>query len=227
MTDEPQRPAEAGEQPPDTAEEASQAKDAEDAEASVPDTDPEAPPEDDEEEGESAGRPSRSGSYVEGLAARRNGSAIACVGCLSALVLGMLASILLFAVSTKNGSLPEPLRQGEIATCAHQMEELTAALQRFRNKHDSYPPHLQDLWPDFLTDESILWCPADEARKGPTSYDYLRPAPDAPSTDIVLKCRFHATRVSQLTLAATLGGEILHLRPDEKSPFQRAGDKKN
>ncbi len=213
MASEPERPLAASEETPHTNEK----PDSESADTDSPVEDKPAADIDD--------LPVRSSARISSssaLASRRNRTAIACVGCVSAVVLGMLAAILMFAVSTKNGTLPEPLRQGEIARCSDQMQRLTDALHRYRNKNDVYPQQLQDLWPDFLTDQSILWCPADDARKGPTSYHYIRPSPDAPDSDIVLKCDFHSTARSRLTLAATLGGEILHLRETDPSLRQPA-----
>ena len=147
-------------------------------------------------------------SFTERQSTRRNGTALACVGCLSAVVLGVLAAILLFAIDSKSGRLPEPLRLGEIAQCSLQLTELAGALNRYHVKNDSYPRKLDDLYPDFLTSSSIMFCPSDAARKGSTSYKYTQPKADAPLSTIAITCLWHTSSSIKITLDARLDSEV-------------------
>lgn len=152
---------------------------------------------------------SRDSSYSDSNSARRNGTAIACVGCLSAIVLGMLASILLFAVTSKSGKLPTPLRQADIAQCSLQLKELTEAMDRYKVSKGEYPKDISELYPDFLNSKSTLYCPSDLARKGKTSYVYIQPKPDAKSSTKVLFCKWHNTQKIKMDLEAALNGDVI------------------
>lgn len=123
--------------------------------------------------------------------APESGRTMACVGCLAALVLAGLASLLLFAIASRDSVPPVLEEWSQRQACIERMAELSQALGRYHNRHQEYPKKLQDLSPEFLPGRTTLRCPLDKAPPGETSYVYIRPKPDAPEDTVVVRCRLH------------------------------------
>jgi hypothetical protein len=77
------------------------------------------------------------------------------------------------------------------AICIEQSQEIAAALNRFATKNDQYPEKLEELYPRFIEKKSVLHCPLDKSAPDAVSYEYHRPAMDAPDDTVVLICRRH------------------------------------
>jgi len=135
---------------------------------------------------------------------------MACVGCLAAVVLGMLATLLIVATMTRQGGIPEPFRSlSDINRCQQNLTELTSALQRYEIRNKAYPERLTDLYPDYLKSDAVLWCPIDHAHLGGTSYIYRQPAADAPPATVVIRClRHEPSKEVRVILGARLDGKI-------------------
>lgn len=78
----------------------------------------------------------------------------------------------------------------QMVLCSKNMQEIHAALVRYEIRNKTYPSDLRELVPDFLPNKSVLHCPADSSTIE-VSYTYMKPAPGAPDTTIVLSCDRH------------------------------------
>ncbi len=135
---------------------------------------------------------------------------MACVGCLAALLLCMLALLLFMAVTTKDGSLTNLYNAWlNVEKCRRNLTELGPALTRYHNRNGEYPEKLEQLYPDYLNSQDILWCPTDKERSGPAGYTYKRPKADAPGSTIALQCHRHKpTRDQSITLNLRLDSNV-------------------
>lgn len=70
-------------------------------------------------------------------------------------------------------------------------QDVAGALERYVRKNDEYPASLEDLYPNFLEDKSVLHCPADPSPKDTVSYEYTRPDMDDPASTVVVECKHH------------------------------------
>lgn len=155
------------------------------------------------------------------LSSRRNGRTMACLGCLAISVLSALAVILVFAVTARN--IPKPWQYlTYVGECKENMEKLTGALRRYHVKNDHYPEKIEDLYPDFLGASKALVCPAaNSPNTGHSSYEYIKPKPDAPGSTIVLRCYKHMPNKDiRVVLEAYLDGAVR----DNTSPVIAPGN---
>ncbi|MGQ9807143.1 MAG: hypothetical protein ACUVSM_07650 [Armatimonadota bacterium] len=153
---------------------------------------------------------------------RTAGRSMACIGCLAALLLCVLAVLLFLAVSSRDGSLSRLYRSWmQVETCRRNLVELGAALQRYHNRHRAYPEKLEMLYPDFLKTDSVLRCPANEDGKKPAGYRYFRPTDATPPDAAVIRCDLHAPAGQQkVVLILRMDGrvEVQNERPARTSP---------
>jgi hypothetical protein len=85
---------------------------------------------------------------------------------------------------------------------------LQGALQRYRYREGTYPPSLEDLYPDFVTRHSVFHCPADPSPASNISYRYRRPFPAAPADTIILTCEHHSLPGVRIRLLLPIEGGI-------------------
>ncbi len=138
---------------------------------------------------------------------------MACVGCLAALLLCVLAALLFLAVSSRDGSLSRLYRSWmQVETCRRNLVELGAALQRYHNRNREYPETLDRLYPDFLKTDSVLRCPADEGKEKSSGYRYFRPTDATPPDATVIRCDRHSPAGQQKV--------VLNLRKDGRVDVQ-------
>src|SRR5947209_13961104 len=54
-----------------------------------------------------------------------------------------------------------PVPSDDAATCTKHLEAIGRALEAYQKEKKELPPHLSDLYPQYLTDKALLHCPAD------------------------------------------------------------------
>jgi len=143
-------------------------------------------------------------------AIRTAGRSMACVGCLAALLLCVLAVLLFLAVSSRDGSLSRLYRSWmDVETCRRNLIELGAALQRYHNRNGTYPERLEMLYPDFLKTDSVLRCPAEAGDGKPRGYRYFRPTDATPPDAVVIRCDLHSPAGQQkVVLLLRMDGRV-------------------
>ena len=102
-------------------------------------------------------------------------------------------------------------------TTDQQMQDIHAALLRYRAKNGHYPKTLNELSPKFLADQSVLHSPLDN-NAGPShiSYKSVKPSPKAPPSTEAF-CISYTMNLGMATpggglqefLAETLGGKMI------------------
>jgi D-alanyl-D-alanine carboxypeptidase len=63
--------------------------------------------------------------------------------------------------------MEETARDAAIQACTEHLRAIHHALDRYQHDHRELPPHLSDLYPDYLADEQLLHCPADASPGSP------------------------------------------------------------
>jgi len=96
-------------------------------------------------------------------------------------------------------------------TCTQHAQTISFALDRYATKNGKYPQKLDELYPDYIEDKSILLCPLDKHPDGGSSYTYTRPSLDAPGDTIILTCKRHIIFPGQppMLVAVTKDGQVL------------------
>ncbi|NLC56345.1 MAG: hypothetical protein GX774_05865 [Armatimonadetes bacterium] len=113
---------------------------------------------------------------------------------LVALLLVALLSISYFAVMMATEGGASFMAQAQrLKECGHQrMLPLAAAAERYRRGEGKYPERIEDVFPVYLAEEQMLYCPLDTA--GPdakrSSFTYQPPEPDKPNVPL-LECPHH------------------------------------
>lgn len=128
----------------------------------------------------------------------------------------MLGAMLAVAIYSRKGSIPEPFHSlARVQECTQNLTELSAALTRYHNKNGSYPARLEDLYPDFLQNSRVLWCPAAvRDRSAGSSYRYRRPASDAAPKFVAVGCYDHTMRTGRVVLEVRLDGSVANRHED-------------
>lgn len=142
--------------------------------------------------------------------ARHSGRTMACVGCLAAMLLAMLAVMLFFAITARNGTMQRLYETWvNVERCRQNMVELGDALERYHNRNDKYPAKLDDLYPDYLNEDDVLWCPTVKARPQQSNYVYRRPKANAEDSTIAVQCFRHVPPGNEnIVLSLRLNGSI-------------------
>lgn len=103
-------------------------------------------------------------------------------------VLAALAIPVLFWLSHMVMKVP---RLRNFALCTIQVEEIGGALNRYAKMYDRYPDTIDELYPRFIENKSVLHCPSDSSKTDKTSYQYAKPSLDAPADKIMVTCTRH------------------------------------
>ena len=97
---------------------------------------------------------------------------------------------------------------GDTAECEANLVEIQGALDRFESAHDGdYPDSLDELVPVYLSDKSVLTCPAQERGAG-GGYVYTKPKRSDPGSTVVIRCRHRLTEGMPFTMVLRKNGEI-------------------
>ena len=78
-----------------------------------------------------------------------------------------------------------------VEECRANLKKIKDAIESYQEDHkDQYPQTLSDLYPDYIENSSVFWCPGDSDSKKPAkiespedaliSYSYNPPRPDSP-----------------------------------------------
>ncbi len=117
--------------------------------------------------------------------------------------------------------------------CKSNMMAISAALQRYYWPNETYPDNLDALRKDYLKEPGVLRCPADKSPGRKPSYDYIKPAPNAPGNAIVLSCdRHRGSFGKRIRFTVTKDGEwdvgyaedALRISPPQKQRRPQSGD---
>ena len=132
-------------------------------------------------------------AYQPGPPARR-GPSCWVVGGVSCLVVFLAAAALIGIAAYKVARSPEVQKLGqsfkgmmgnlqEAVACKPHMEDIRAAIVRYRGKYGKYPDNLGQLVPEFLSERSVLHCPIDPV-KDPShvTYRYYKPTDATPGS---------------------------------------------
>ncbi|MDH7480850.1 MAG: hypothetical protein QHH26_02590 [Armatimonadota bacterium] len=117
---------------------------------------------------------------------------IGAISCLVLVFVIIVGSYWLYRVIASNPAFKKGIEEAKaMAQCTVQLQELHRALERYYAKNGKYPSSLGELYPDYLEDKKILYCPSDKAHSGESSYIYYPPSPKTPDSAVVLECRRH------------------------------------
>ncbi|MDI6826875.1 MAG: hypothetical protein QME62_00150 [Armatimonadota bacterium] len=117
---------------------------------------------------------------------------IGAISCLVLVLVIIIGSYWLYRVIASNPAFKKGFEEVKaMATCTAQLQEIYRALERYNQKNGRYPSSLGELYPDYLENRKILFCPSDKSPSGQSSYVYYPPSPNAPSDTIILECRHH------------------------------------
>jgi hypothetical protein len=89
---------------------------------------------------------------------------------------------------------PEKKSMAEETVCTQHLQAMSLALEAYRHDHGELPPHLQDLFPQYIADPVVFHCPADPSPSSgtpphppiPVSYAYEMSADPAPADGLQL-----------------------------------------
>lgn len=140
------------------------------------------------------------------------------VTCLVLLVVFVLIAIWAFRAMVHNPAFKQAFTGVKLATeCQLHLQSTSGdqdiyhALDRYKTRYGKYPQKLDELYPTFLKDRSVLHCPADTRPNDVISYEYTPPAVNASGTTVVVECKRHVLQEGQppLVLKLCKNGEIL------------------
>lgn len=103
-------------------------------------------------------------------------------------VIAAVVALGLVGVLIYTFSLPQ---MRDLRQCQSNMMAVGAALQRYHDVNNEYPPDLAALEGEYLKDSSVLQCPLAETREGEPSFIYHRPGPGAEDSFEMLVCECH------------------------------------
>lgn len=111
--------------------------------------------------------------------------------------------------------------------CRSNMEELGAAITRYKDVNNKYPEKLSDLKKEYLKDTSVLRCPLDKNKDNDTSYVYHRPGPGAKGTFVMLECDRHRPRrdMPKIKLKLLKNGTVISQTPSYKEMLKEIEEK--
>ena len=116
------------------------------------------------------------------------------ITCLVVVVVGIAFAALAAFVILRNPAV----KRGRLALqCRmnlqnpNEAQDISDALERYVRRNGKYPARLEDLYPNFLEEKTILHCPADPRPADVASYQYTPPAMDALPSIVVVKCYRH------------------------------------
>ena len=140
------------------------------------------------------------------------------ITCLVLVIVGVLVLLWIIRMVGTNPTFKQAFSGAKmVAECQFHLQNpnnpqnISAALERYRTRNGRYPDKLEDLCPDFLENRAILHCPADSRPTDVVSYEYTKPAPDAPGSTVVVECNRHILIEGQPphVLSLTKDGRIL------------------
>lgn len=108
----------------------------------------------------------------------------------------------LYTIFKKNPSMEY---MGE---CMMNMGQISGALDRYKQKKGEYPQKLEDLYPNFLEDISVLHCPSDSSPINKPSYEYEIPNKKDPPDTIVVCCKRHKIMNTEMWLCVQKNGKL-------------------
>ncbi len=115
------------------------------------------------------------------------------IGCLVIVVVIVALTIWGFSLAKKNPIFQRTMQETKVmGECSERMAKIGNALNTYAAQNGGkYPMKLDDLYPKYVTDKSMLQCPSGAQKGTVCSYEYVQPAPDAPGETVVLTCRHH------------------------------------
>ncbi len=135
---------------------------------------------------------------------------ISAISCLVLVVVIIAGSYWLYRVIARSPEFKTGFEEIKaMSMCTAHLQGINKALERYYQRNGKYPSSLGELYPDYLEDREILFCPT-----GQTSYIYYQPSPNAPSNTVILECRHHIIAKDQPPI-------VLRLRKDGR--LERAG----
>ncbi len=106
-------------------------------------------------------------------------------GCL---VITIIVMALFVGILAYFSRMPSVRAMGE---CRYNMQELAAAIGRYKAVNGHRPENLDELAEQYLKDPSVLRCPLDKSHSKKSSYKYNSKAGDS---QIMLECDRHKLR---------------------------------
>jgi hypothetical protein len=101
--------------------------------------------------------------------------------------------------------------QNVLFECPSQLQGdtgLQGALQRYRFREGEYPARLLDLYPTYVSHRQAFHCPADPSGPETVSYEYRRPAADAPPSTVILVCDHHDVPGAHVRILVPIEGNL-------------------
>jgi hypothetical protein len=145
------------------------------------------------------------------------------ISCISILVAIVAITVWIYFLVTRNPVYRHAYNQAIlVAECQLQLQDRSTgvdigdALERYARRNGRYPSSLEELYPNFLDNRALLYCPADKVATGASSYKYIRPALNAPGETPVVICRNHPVLADQEPWMLTLykNGKVI-IRPGQ------------
>lgn len=139
---------------------------------------------------------------------------IGLLSCLGAVALVLIGVALLFFFAARQPEFRQLMSVGvQMGQCQQNMQEIYAAIERYRQRNNGqYPKSLNELVPRYLAEAGKLKCPADASNQ-PVSYQYQRPAANAPETTPLLTCDHHVVAQQKVPLIVFKNGQFARVTP--------------
>ncbi|MFP4026593.1 MAG: FHA domain-containing protein [Candidatus Brocadiia bacterium] len=106
------------------------------------------------------------------------------------ILVGGLSMGLLSACSRGGGLSILITEKASDSRCRENLETIGMAMKEYVAKNGEYPRLLEDLYPEYVTNKSILQCPSVEQPEIGAGYLYRRPPDPEPEPDRALVCDF-------------------------------------
>ncbi len=132
---------------------------------------------------------------------------LSCLGAIALITVGMAV---LFIIIARRPEFKQVMSTAtQIAQCQQNMQEIYAAIERYRQRHNgAYPKDLNDLVPRYLAEAGRLKCPADTSGK-PVSYRYFQPQKNTPETSPLLQCDHHTAMNQKIPVIMLKNGQMM------------------
>lgn len=124
------------------------------------------------------------------------------------IIFGFMVGNLMKNPETKK-ALQQSMKDAQaMQSCQQNLSEISGGLERYRIAYQSYPSKLEDLYPRFLKDKSVLICPEDTNPQGNCSYTYNKPDLKSPPTTPVVVCNRHHQMGAPMTIVLQKDGSV-------------------